>query len=204
MDSLLSKFQKEFPKVTICQSKSLFYGEFNHRIRLKFDSRQNPRRVQRSVLYHHDDIMTRVEGKRLSIFFKGEAELSEVINILDGIYVDGNKTAVEFIYELSADTLGLETKTIHVPTIKKQGYNYRITFQTGWRKFYPDMKQKVLNLVEQDPNNFKISPGTYKWLRSPIETSNYHVKYIYIKDESLITYMQLSCRDIISQVYKII
>ena len=204
MDLLLSRFQKAFPKVTISQSKSLFYNEFKHRLRLKFGSRKDPRRVQRAVLYQHEDTMTRAEGKMLSLFFADETELFRVISTLDKISVDHSKTATNFIYELSADTLGLETKTIYVPTLKKKGFNYRITFQTGFRKFYPEMKQKVLNLIEQDPDNFKITPETNKWLKNPVETSNYYTKYIYIKDEALITYMQLSCRDIISQVYKII
>jgi len=206
MDLLLSDFKKEYPKAIITQAKNVFYKQYHHRLKLMLPTRgYTNRNIQRN-LYHRidDDYRIRLEAKQLTIFFNSQTVFNEIIQALKKIFVDVNQTADKYIIELTVDQIGLEKQSIHIPAIKKKGYNYKVTISTGWKKFSPAMKQKLLNLYNNDPENYKITPMTYKWLNSPELVSNWTGKYFYVRDQKMITFIQLSCSDIIDQVYEII
>lgn len=210
MDLLLSEFLKEHPKVDIVQPKNLFYGEYHHRIRLSFNRGQDTRRCQRELLYlinddnAADEIMTRAERGRLSIFYNSDKTFQSVIDTLKQIYVHKDISAENHIYEVTHDKLDLARKTLHVPTIKKKGFNYKVTIQTGWDKFSAESKQRLVEILSQDWSNYRLTDATYLWLNSSTQTSNWAGKYFYVKDGTMVTFLQLSCSDLIDQVYEII
>lgn len=209
MDLLLSEFLKEHPKVDVVQPKNLFYGEYHNRIRLKFDRVQDTRRCQRDLLYNIDDdaadeIMTRAERGKLSIFYNNEKTFQSIVDTLKKIYVYKSISAENHIYEVTHDKLNLARKTLHVPTIKQKGFNYKVTIQTGWNKFDKESKKRLFEILSQEWSNYRLTESTYSWLISPAHTSNWTGKYFYVKNGTMITFLQLSCSDIIDQVYEII
>ena len=210
MDLLLSDFLKDRPDIDIVQPKNLFYGVYRNRIRLKFESANRPtRRCQRDLLYNinddaADEIITRAEGRNLSIFYNNDETFQSVIDTLRSIYITHDRTADNYIYEVTHDRLGLKRKSLHVPSIKRKGFNYKVTIQTGWDKFSSDSKKRLYDILAQEWSNYKLTDATYNWLISPRLTSNSAGKYFYVRDSKMITFMQLGCSDIIDQVYEII
>lgn len=208
MDLLLSDFLKEHPKVDVVQPKNLFYGEYHNRIRLKFDRTQDTRRCQRDLLYNIDDdaadeITTRAEQGRLSIFYNNEKTFQSIVDTLKKIYIYKSISAENHIYEVTQDKLNLARKTLHVPTIKQKGFNYKVTIQTGWEKFNVESKQRLIEILSQDWSNYRLTDSTYQWLNNSTR-SNWAGKYFYVKNGTMITFLQLSCSDVIDQVYEII
>lgn len=210
MDLLLSEFLKAYPRVGVVQPKNLFYGTYRNRIRLHFLHNYETRRCQRDLLYcidnedAADEICTRAENRRLSIFYNNDKTFQAVIDTLKKIYISKEITAENRIYEITYDRIGLARKTLHVPTVKNKGFNYKVTLKTGWNKFDPESKDRLYNILSQDWNNCKLTPATFAWLTNPQQTSNWAGKYFYVKESALITFMQLGCSDIIDQVYEII
>lgn len=210
MDLLLSEFLKEHPKVSVTQSKNLFYGEFRNRIRLSFNRGLETRRCQRELLYCMDDndaadeIITRAENRRLSVFYNNDKTFQAVIDTLKKIYLVKDHSAEKHIYEVTYDKLGLARKTLHVPTLKKKGFNYKITIKTGWDRFSADSKKRLIDILSQDWSNYRLTDATLHWLQSSTQTSNWAGKYFYVKDGAMVTFLQLGCSDIVDQVYEII
>jgi hypothetical protein len=203
MDSLLFEFQKEYPKVKIAQSKNLFYGKYNNRLRLKFPRRGVGWVFRRLIKNRFPNLQTRAEGHHLSVFFKDFEHFSDFLKFLKFAVVEG-RSADEWIDELSIDTLGLTGRKIHVPAIKKKGYAYKVTLQNGGQKFTPEMKQRLLDIINNNQESYKIPPLTRAWLKDFRFTSNWSSRYFYTRDHSGVTFMQLACGDIIDRVYEII
>lgn len=209
MDLLLSEFLQKNQKIKIAQPKNLFYNIYRNRIRLQFTENRTTRRCQHELLYLMDnqdavdEIITRAENRRLSIFYNNDATFQSILDALHKIKIENKRTAEDFIYEVTYDQLNLARKTLHVPTIKKRGFNYKITLQTGWNKFNVESKRRLHDILAQQWSDFRLTESTYRWLLNK-ETSNWAGKYFYAKEGAMVTFIQLGCSDLVDQVYEII
>ena len=205
-DSFLSNIKKKYPYIKFEQSRSKYYQKYDVRLRLKLPDNSS-RFIQRILYYTFDENFTiRVERSNLSIFTeKNEELINNIFNFLDTIDIlTQKKSAADCVYEVSYDQLSLKKRDIIAPKIKEQGFNYKITIKTGGQIFSAEMKNNLLNIIEQDPDNFKVTPATEKWLRDSKRHSNWYLRYLYVKSGSTVTFLNLTCQDIIDQVYEII
>ena len=204
-DLFLSDLKTKYPKIKWKQSISKYYKKYNTRIRLDVTKGQS-RFVQQSLYYHFEDIIVRKENCNLSIFFNmDEKLLIDIFNYLQNLGLSNSRfTAFDCIHEINYDSLDMKSKELILPKIKKQGFNFKVTMRTGGGIFSPEIKNTLLNIIQQDPDNFKITPETEKWLKDPIRCSNWYLKYIYVKSGSTVTFLNLACREIVDQVYEII
>lgn len=204
MDSYLSDFLSTNSQIKVVQPRSIYYKKYNTRLRLKVPA------FNHSIgqfLYHVNslpNVRIRVESKKISIFFEYSKELfSQLVQMLeDEKYRHLNKLVFEYFYELSIDTLNLNKRTVRSPRMKKYGFDYRIHIKNGHR-FSIAEKENLSAIIKNNPDQFNVPDSTNRWLNNKFVYS-FSSRYFYVKENSILTLVHLSCSNLIGQVVEII
>lgn len=204
MDSYLSNFLSANPQIKVVQPRNIYFKKYNTRLRLKTQN-FNPDiyKFIRDVGYL-PNVRIRKEGKKTSIFFEYSKELfSQLLLLLkDEKYQTANSLVFEYFYELSIDNLNLNKRTVRSPRMKKYGFDYRIHIKNGHR-FSLAEKENLSTIIKNNPDQFNVPGSTNKWLNNNFVYS-FSSRYFYVKENSILTLVHLSCSNLIGQVVEII
>lgn len=211
MDSWLSEFQKEYPRVVIREPKNLFYKKFGIRVSVMVPKNLNPMLLlglQNKIadIFPKDSIKQRREHRKLNIFLSNIEDFKNLVDYLktQASHVPnvGFKTLDHHICEVQHNSLNIVRGQIRSTKIKSLGFNYRLSINRK-EPFTVQEKTRLLTKLKEDPDQYRIPDSVLRWLASPQHRCWYH-RYFYVRDPHTVTFLQLSCGTLLDEVVEVL
>jgi len=150
--------------------------------------------------YDRNELRTRIEGYRFSLFFKDRSFLDRALAVLPE---DCFQEFYEPVDNQALDYLLSNERTM----IKKQlthDCRYKLMLTNPKTSLPYTNKQSIYNLLERHPDKFKhVTHGFRQYLREP-DKRWFYQNYLYIKDEQYLLMMRLVADPIIKEVIRMI
>lgn len=150
--------------------------------------------------YDKHELRTRIEGHRLSMFFKDRTFLDRALQLLpedcfQDFYEPNDEKALECL--LSNERIMIKKKLVH-------DCRYKIMLTNPRQGISAANKQAISSLLERSPEKFKhITPAFQRYLKDP-DKRWFYQNYLYVENEQFLMMLRLVADPIIKEVIKMI
>jgi hypothetical protein len=144
---------------------------------------------------YSEQVRIRVEEPRMQFYAESEEVLKDIAQEITICY-----DVIKDITGPASDTQADLLKTGVILTSKAQTYQYKIIVRDG---MYPeDVKIQLLNYLDSLGSEVEITAGCRKMLLKPYP--NVWGVYFYVRDEQLVTFINLICPGMVSNIHRLV